>query len=177
MDQAVVYTCDVCEQMIHLGGVRYRCRTCKNFDLCANCVAAKHHNSKHTLYVADATNQPPPLLPDVKELERVTTSPPPLPPPSLVSPPPPPSSSTTTSLATELAVGKEQNETNKQHPPNKRVKLTKDEATTLKREMTQLTKDIEDAHIRIGLLTNILETKLSKQMLKGLLKPYQEKAM
>lgn len=170
MDQAVVYTCDACEQMIPVGGARYRCRTCKNFDLCANCAAAKKHNHAHVLYVADANNQP---LPDAKELERALT------PPSLIPPPPlfPPPSAL--AAATEPTAAKEPpaSEANKQYPPNKRVKLTKDEALALKREMTQLTKDIEDAHARIGQLTGILETKLSKQMLKGLLKPYQEKAM
>lgn len=56
----------------------------------------------------------------------------------------------------------------------KRLKMSKQEADTLKAEMNQLLQELDEAHQRIGQLTAVLDNKLSKQLIKGLLKPFNK---
>lgn len=44
----MVFQCDVCF-VIPIVGVRFRCKTCRNFDMCLACKQAGKHNPKHNL--------------------------------------------------------------------------------------------------------------------------------
>ncbi|KAH9261610.1 hypothetical protein BASA81_000266 [Batrachochytrium salamandrivorans] len=44
----LVFQCDICFA-IPIVGVRFRCKTCRNFDMCQACKVAGKHNPKHNL--------------------------------------------------------------------------------------------------------------------------------